>query len=249
MEEPRNRLELDCSRCKRESVFFKSHDIDAYKCCVCSEIKLISEGQFMKVVNEKTLFKLEKKLIKKHRNILGDLKPRPIKIIETTDYKGHANKNFLKLSRQFLDVNLEKSIIRTMLHELNHYSLENENHSLKFLENMKKMGYDPSNYEVIENEMEKAEAKGETFTMVWKGKKVLGFRMTVGCEFPNDENGKPSIGLSVKEIFGNLCYSCVRGRFLGGTQEDVAKMYIYESWWNKKIVCHKCKKTFGESVK
>jgi hypothetical protein len=98
---------------------------------------------------EQELYNLEKELIKKHRKILGNIEPRKVKIVKRKRYCAMAG-DLLFVSESFLRSSKKEEIIKVFCHELNHYSIDNSKYPIKFLSNMRKMGYKKLNYEIEE---------------------------------------------------------------------------------------------------
>ena len=100
----------------------------------------------MQPIDAPYLFELEKKIIAKYRTF-RNIDPKPIKLVENTDFYGRADEGAILVSILFLRKNPKVEEIEKLLkHELCHYVCQDEGHSLNFCAKSRKLKID-DNYD------------------------------------------------------------------------------------------------------
>ena len=111
----------------------------------------MKEKKQKQLYTKQSLYQLEKELIKKHKKILGKVKPRLIKFVKNSDYCAMASDDFLEVDKKSIYKKSMREVENLIAHELNHYALPNEGHSDRFIKNLRKIGYKNTNYELRQN--------------------------------------------------------------------------------------------------
>lgn len=73
-------------------------------------------------ITESEIYELEKSLIKKHKRLIGHVKPRKIKLVRGVDHAGRADKQ-LEINEDWLKTTTKERFIEVLKHELAHYAI------------------------------------------------------------------------------------------------------------------------------
>jgi len=117
--------------------------------------------------DEKRLYEIEKRLIERIDDF-NEIVPRPIEIIDSKDFAGQACLEKIQISSSFLNGNPTLSDVEDLLtHELLHILLQDEGHSIDFLNVAEKLQID-DDYSRIQliSELNKSMLEGRVYIRV-----------------------------------------------------------------------------------